>query len=277
VSVTDDEGRSVRGLSRDDFDVIEDGDRQDVSLFAAHSIPLDLALLVATPAQAAGAPEAVRDAASRLIRRTHPGDRVAVIDIGETPRVLRPLGDDLAAADHAIAGTTAGGSPAVYDGIYRALKDLSRHPEVNGEARRQVMIVLSDGNDTTSLVTFDDVMALAKRMRVAVYSITLRAPVAVTMHTRAPVRDRATLAASALALKALAEETSARALFPATASELAGACETIADDLASQYLLGYAPSRPGGDGSYRTITVRVDRPGLRARARPGYVASMSGR
>jgi Ca-activated chloride channel family protein len=144
-----------------------------------------------------------------------------------------------------------------------------KHRNAQGEVRRQAIVVLSDGEDTTSIVGFDDVMELAKRSGVATYTITLRSPFA----TNSLVRDRASGAAADYAMKALAQESGARAFFPADIKELAGVYTVIAEELANQYLLGYSSSNGRADGTYRRVAVRVDRSGARTRTRTGYFAA----
>ena len=115
----------------------------------------------------------------------------------------------------------------------------------DGEVRRQAIVVLSDGEDTSSLVGFDDVLELAKQSGVAVYTITLRS----ALSTNLFVRDRAAVARSEFSMKALAQETGARSFFPAAITELAGVYSSIAKELASQPPSRIRRRTPKKDGS----------------------------
>jgi VWFA-related protein len=130
-------------------------------------------------------------------------------------------------------------------------------------------VVLSDGDDTSSLVTVDDLMDLAKHAGVAIYTISLRTNSYGTVYTR----DARSHAESQFVMKALASETGARAFFPTAVADLAGIYDAIADELANQYLVGYVPKNAVRDGSYRRVDVRIERAGIRARTRAGYVAT----
>jgi VWFA-related protein len=182
--------------------------------------------------------------------------------------VLHPLDEDITAARAAIQSTTESGNTSPYNALYLTLKELMKHRRTGDEVRRQAIVVLSDGEDTTSIVGVDDVRELAKQSGVAIYTITLRSSRA----ANTLVRGRASVAAADYVMKALAEESGARAFFPADIKELAGVYSLIADELANQYLLGYSSTNAQVDGAFRRLAVRVDHPGARTRTRSGYFA-----
>jgi VWFA-related protein len=269
VVVTDRQGRFIGGLGSSDFAVFENGVEQDITFFAATPVPIDLAILLDTSASMSDKIATVQQAAVGFISAVRPGDRVTVVDIKDTVRVLHPLDDNVADARAAILATTPRGNTSLYNGLYMTLKDLAKHRLSADEVRRQAMVVLSDGADTSSLVSYDDLMELAKQAGVAIYTITLRS---VAQARTALARNTGSQAEADFSMKALARETGARAFFPAAITELAGAYGTIADELASQYSLGYSSRNPNRDGAYRRIVVRIERPGTLARTRAGYVA-----
>jgi Ca-activated chloride channel family protein len=150
------------------------------------------------------------------------------------------------------------------------LKEMVKRRGTNDEIRRQAILVLSDGDDTASLVGFDDVMDVAKQSGIAIYTITLR-----TALQRLLAYDTDTSVSSDFAMRALARETGARSFFPRAAAELTGVYGIIADELASQYSIGYTSTNPRRDGAYRRVTVRVTQPEMRTRTRAGYVTNVS--
>ncbi len=268
VVVTDGAAKFVTGLDPKDFAVYEDGVQQDVSFFAATSIPLDLAILLDTSASMNDKMQEVQQAATGFADTLRPGDRSMVVDIKDSTRILQPLSDDVDAAKHAIASTKAKGGTALYNGVYTTLKELLKQRRASDDVRRQAIVVLSDGDDTASLVTFDDVMAQAKEAGIAIYTITLR-----SASVLQPVNSRHYFSESEFSMKSLAQETGARAFFPASIADLAGVYSSIATELASQYAIGYTPKNPRRDGTFRKVTVRVtDHPGAAPRTRSGYVA-----
>jgi Ca-activated chloride channel homolog len=271
VVVTDQQQRFIGGLTADDFSVFEDGVQQDVSFFAATQVPLDLALLLDTSASMQDKMTTMQQAANGFLDTLRRGDRASVVDIKDSVRMAFPLGENLAEAHAAVQGTVARGGTALFNGLYLALKEMVKQRKANGDVRRQAIAVLSDGEDTASLVAYDDVLELAKRSGIAVYTITLKSPLAVK---QASTSGRRYFSESEFAMKALAQETGARAFFPTEIRELAGVYDAIAAELANQYAIGYSPKNPRSDGAYRRVIVRVDgRPEVRTRTRSGYLAS----
>ena len=267
VVVTDGQQKFVTGLSIDDFAVYEDGVQQELSFFASKNVPLDLALLLDTSASMSDKMQTMQEAAIGFAATLRSGDRVSIVDVKDAVKVLHALDDDVRAADEAIRRTTARGGTALYNGLYMTLKDMVKQRRQNGEVRRQAIAVLSDGNDTASLIAFDDVMEVAKQSGIAIYTITLKSPYA---HNGANSGSRY-FSQSEFAMKALAQETGARAFFPTSIIELAGVYGTIAEELATQYALGYTSKNPKRDGAFRRVVVRVeDHPGARTRTRSGY-------
>jgi Ca-activated chloride channel homolog len=275
VVVTDGATKFVTGLQPGNFAVYEDGVQQDVSFFAATSIPLDLAILLDTSSSMSGKLQEVQQAATGFVSTLRDGDRTMIVDIKDATKVLQSLSGDIAAAKTAIAETTARGGTALFNGIYMTLKELTKQRRMNDDVRRQAIVVLSDGEDTASLVSFDDVMAQAKEAGIAIYTITLRSPFLVQM---AASSGRRYFSEADYGMKALAMETGARSFFPTAISELSGVYGAIAQELASQYSLGYVPKNPLRDGTFRKLTVRIeDHPGAAPRTRSGYVAPRSNR
>jgi Ca-activated chloride channel family protein len=270
VVVTDGRDKFVSGLTADDFVVIEDGVAQRVSFFSAAAVPMDLALLLDTSASMVDKMSVIHEAAMGFVSSARPGDRVTVVDIKDGVRVLHPLDEDLEGARAAIRGTTARGGTALYNGLYMTLKEMVKLRRSNGEVRRQAMLVLSDGDDTSSLVSFEDVMEVAKQSGIAIYTITLRTDMQrLLAHAKSPA------VAGDFAMRALAQETGARAFFPGAATALSGVYGMIAEELASQYSLGYTSTNARRDGVYRRVLVRVTQPEVRTRARNGYVAGIA--
>jgi Ca-activated chloride channel family protein len=274
VVVTDGQQKLVTGLSAEKFTVFEDGVQQDLSFFAASEVPLDLAILLDTSASMTDKLQTAQEAAIGFASRLRPGDRLTVVDIKDGVKILHPLDENLDGARASIRATTARGGTALYNGLYMTLKEMIKQRRDNGEVRRQAIVVLSDGDDTASLIAFDDVMEVAKQSAIAIYTITLRSALLVK---QAEASGHRYFSQSEFGMKALAQETGARSFFPMDISELAGVYGVIAEELSTQYALGYTPKNPRRDGAYRRVLVRVDQPGTRTRTRSGYVAPHASR
>lgn len=269
VVVTDGQQKFVTGLAASDFSVFEDGVQQDLSFFSATAVAIDLAILLDTSASMTDKMRTVQEAAVGFVSSIRPGDRITVVDIKDALKILHPLNEDAAGAREAIRKSTARGATALYNGIYMTLKEIVKQRRTNGDVRREAIVVLSDGDDTASLVSFDDVMEVAKQSGVAVYTITLKSPYVVK---RAQDNGDRSFSESEYAMKALAQETGAKAFTPLDVSDLAGVYDVIARELASQYALGYIPKNVRADGKYRRVIIRVAQPSATPRARAGYVA-----
>jgi Ca-activated chloride channel family protein len=266
VVVTDSADKFVTGLAQTDFSVFEDGVQQDVSFFGSTDVPLDLAILLDTSASMSDKLETAQKAAIGLVSTLRAGDRVSVIDIKDATQILFPMSEDTDGARSAIVATTARGGTALYNGSYLAMKEMAKLRRGAADIRRQAIVVLSDGADTASLMSYDDVLDLAKQSGIAIYTISLRSKYE-------PVRASRYFSQSDFAMKSLAQETGAKSYFANDASELAAIYSAIADELASQYALGYTSKNPRIDGAYRRVIVRVTEPGVRTRTRNGYLSA----
>lgn len=274
VVVTDGQQKLLKGLAANEFTVLEDGVQQDVSFFASSEVPLDLSILLDTSASMTDKLQTAQDAAVGFAMRLNPPDRISIVSIKDAVKVVHALDGDVEGALGAIRQTTASGGTALYNAMYMSMKEMVKQRSGNGEVRRQAIAVLSDGVDTASLVSFDDVMDVAKQSGIAIYTITLTSslPAKFTDTT-----GRLSPSKSEFAMKDLALETGARSFFPTNILELAGIYDIIAKELASQYSIGYTSTNARQDGAFRRVLVRVDQPGARTRTRTGYVAARSGR
>ena len=268
VIVTDLRQRFVGGLSEADFAVFEDGVRQDVSFFAASEVPLDIAVLLDTSASMSDKMAIMQRAALGFLSTLRPSDRAMLVDIKDATRVLHTLQSSEGDLEAAVRSTRASGGTGLYNGLYLTFKELAKARAASTSVRRQAIVVLSDGQDTSSLISFDDVMDVAKQSGIATYAITLRAP-RLTAFEQA--RGSRYFSQSEFSMRTLAQETGGQAFFPLEIGELDNVYAAIAKELASQYALAYTPKSVRADGRFRRIVVQVPAsPEMRIRTRSGY-------
>jgi VWFA-related protein len=265
VSAVTGQGRAVPGLRQDDFHVAENGVPQEVSFFAAERLPVSLSILIDASSSMDIKIGVAREAASGFCRRLNAKDVAQIIAFSSDIQIRQPFTSNVAALEKAIAETRPGGSTSLYTAIYVALNELKkvRRTQNPDEIRRQAIVVLSDGEDTTSLLKYDEVLDLSKREDVAVYAIGLRG---------GRVQGSREFNESEYVLRTLAQTTGGRAFFVSEMSELSTIYNQIADELASQYTLGYVSKNTARDGKWRQVSVRVSQPGVLARTRTGYFA-----
>lgn len=272
VTVQDRGAKYVQGLQPGDFVVYDDGVKQNVEFFESTRVPVDLIVLLDTSASMRDKLGLVQDAAAGFMKTLRPEDRGAVVSFARSVSVLQPLTADQQLLQTAIRGTSAGGNTALNNAVYIALKEFGQTAQTDGDVRRQAIVVLSDGADTASLVSFDDVVSLARQMGVSIYTVSLQAPAVSRQGVSMTVRRQEEEADDAM--KTLARETGAQSFFP-TAPELKNVYTSIAAELASQYSIGYVPVNPSLDGRFHHVNVQVvSRPQLFSRTRLGYIAAM---
>jgi Ca-activated chloride channel homolog len=268
VTVADGSGKFVTNLDKETFSVYEDGIQQQVTFFNRSNLPIALSVLLDTSASMEDKLQTAQDAAIGFVKKLRPQDFGQIIDFDSRVIIAQPFTSSLPDLEQAIRRTTAGGSTSLHNAIYISLKELKKiQARSADDVRRQAIVVLSDGEDTSSLVGFDEVLELAKRSETAIYAIGLRG--------RGPDHVRGAFNEADFVLRQLSQETGGRVFFARVASEIAGIYERISDELSSQYMLGYQSRNPKRDGAWRRIVVRVNEPGATARTKQGYYAPAS--
>ncbi|MBO0859183.1 MAG: VWA domain-containing protein [Chloracidobacterium sp.] len=265
VSVTDAQGNPVRNLTVEDFELEEDGVKQQLQPLGEPSkTPIELALLFDVSRSIRNRFDFERETAGRFLKEIlKPGDAVTVFSIGTEPKLSIPRTEN---AEKAVAATAAiqptEDATAFFDTVVKATQILndSSNPGV-----RRVMVVLSDGEDTNSeRFRLIDATRELQRADTLFYAINPSGP---SIHlNKISVKGHE-------GMVRLAEETGGVAFLPDKIEDLTKVFNQIASELQAQYLLGYDSKNETRDGKYRSITVHIPkRPDLRIRARKGYYA-----
>jgi Ca-activated chloride channel family protein len=262
VSVTE-SGKYVADLGEPDFEIFEDGAKQAISFFSRKQQPIALSILLDTSNSMEDKLKTAQEAAIGFARRLKSDDVASIIDFNSQVRIIQGFTSDVSALEKAIRSTQANGSTSLYNAIYVSLKELRKVPvRTDDEIRREAIVVLSDGDDTSSLMPYEEVLDLAKRSETAVYTIGLRPS------QNDPIR--AGFKEAEFVLKQLATETGGRSFFPTSVTELPKIYDQISQELSTLYSIGYSSRNPSRNGAWRRIVVRVARPGMLARTRQGY-------
>lgn len=269
VTVFDGQQQLLSGLGRNDFAVYEDGVRQDIAYFETSDVPLDLAILLDSSASMEGKLAFVQKAAAGFASTLGPADRAAVFAFNSRVEMLQGFTSDRSLVERAISRTQASGGTAIYNALYVALREFRKAITQDERVRRRAIVVLSDGEDTASLLSFDEVMDEARRAGVTIFTIGLHTDQVAAQATRV----RRYFSQADYTMKALAQETGASAFFPCRESDLTEAYATIGRELAGLYAIGYVSRNPMRNGAFRRVMVRVEgRPEARPRTRTGYLA-----
>ena len=249
ASVTNQAGDPVVDLKRDDFVIRENGEPQEVTTFAAGQFPLMAALAIDHSFSMAGERLAVAKSAARVfLGELRAADESLIIGIGSEVATLAPRSTDRAEQQRVLSRLDAFGTTSLHDAIIAALE------AVHDARGRRALMLLSDGDDRFSKTSAADVLSRARRSDVLIYPIALG-------------RTRPSLFAE------LATLTGGRSFHVREPAQLTNTLRGIARELRHQYLLGYSPARAiaAGQEEWRPITVSVNRPGVRVRARDGYM------
>ncbi|HLG13751.1 MAG TPA: VWA domain-containing protein [Blastocatellia bacterium] len=279
VVVRDPGGRYITDLTQRDFEVFEDGVKQEIGFFGSVEEPFSVALLIDSSGSTIEQLDSIKAAATAFTRSLRPRDRVMVISFNDSVQVLCDLTGDREVLSRAIEGIQPGEFTQVYEAVYTAVWERLR--EIEG---RKAVVVFSDGVDTASseIAAEDTLDAVIESEDVIAYVI---------RYGTRPDNERKMLARMAGQppnkadremrkldrqyreadeyFHQLAEYSGGVVLRADTLTELEPAFAKIADELRHQYLLGYYPTSKRGDHE-RRIVVRVLRPGTRVRARPSY-------
>lgn len=264
VTVRDAQGGFVSDLAAADFAVLEDGRPQRVQLFAPASTPEERAELALNLGMLFDTSESMRkdlrlsqQSATRFLEAIPRARDLLLVFFDRDIRISRYSSENQQGIFARILETRGSGYTALRDAIAVYLS------RVMGTPGRKVLVIFSDGDDTTSQVSQQDVERLVRSSEVTVY------PVAFSGEQRPNSADA--LRARAF-LQGLAEATGGRVFQPTASKELAAIYKAILDELGSQYVLGYVSDNPARDGKYRRITVSLGQPELKLRHRRGYEA-----
>jgi VWFA-related protein len=263
LSVTDNRNRYVTELTANDFAVFEDGIRQELSLFTHENLPISMAVLIDASASMDGKLPTAQAAATRFVKTLRPEDVAEVIQFNDRATVLRDFTSNHEELQAAIARIEPAGPTALHNALYIALKELGKQKKA-GQLRRLAIVLLTDGEDTASLVTDEQVLELARKTEINIYAIRLATE-------RAADRLRPSFSQASYVLTALTRETGGQVFFPSQLNELETVYDRIAEELRTQYSVGYVSSNRRQDGKWRRIVVRVpERESITVRHKLGY-------
>ena len=266
VTVTDGRGRYVTDLGQPDFAIFEDGVRQDVSIYNHEDLPISLAVMMDTSASMEEKLPTARAAAIRFIKTLRPQDMAAVIQFNDRVTTLQDLTPQQGLLEAAVNRTEASGPTTLRNALYVALKELDREKRLTGQLRRRAVVLLSDGEDTASLVSDEQLLELARKTEINVYCIALR-------QKRTTTQSANKFSQAAYLMTTLSQDTGGQVFFPNSLSELDAVYDRIAEELRTQYSLGYVSNNGRRDGKWRRIVVRVPtREDIQIRHKLGYFA-----
>ena len=248
----------VTDLNYRDFEIYEDGVRQEITNFSQETdLPLTIALCVDTSSSVKLKLEFEKQAAIDFLYSVmRPIDRALLVEFDTGVTLLHDFTSNPNDLVREIESLKAGGGTSLYDAVH-----LVSEQKMLYEAGRKIVVILSDGADLTSKRNFEEMLRMAYQAEIAVYAIS-------TTHFGAEIDHEGDNA-----LRQLTEATGGRTFFAYSTEQLNEAFQEIDQELRSQYNVAYVPSNRKRDGSFREIKVKLDRGGTRIAHRKGYYAA----
>lgn len=259
ATVTNGRGELVTNLDRQAFTVREDGKPQAITLFGRDDVPVSVGILIDNSGSMRSKRQTVEAAALAFVRASNPQDEVFVMNFADEPHLDVPFTTSIAKLEAGIGRADAIGGTAMRDAVDAAADYL----KANATNERRALLVMTDGQDNTSVTPMDRIRRKLERSEAVIFAIGMLAEESAPRAARARHE-----------LEACAEMTGGHAYFPERVDEINTTVLDVARQLRSQYTIAYAPQNPALDGSYRRIHVvarGVER--LTVRTRAGYLAS----
>jgi len=251
ATVLDHKGNYVDGLRRDDFRILEDGKPQRISIFESDAGALSCAILLDTTGSMRGALPRVKNSVTKLIDELAPQDSVAIFTFDDHLTVRQDFTTDRDAAKRAVLRTRAQGNTALFDAISDAAEELAKRPG------KKALIVFTDGDDNSSLLTASGAIAQAKKVGIPLYAI---------------AEGEATHSSGlSKVLNELSENTGGISYRVRKPDDIEEIFQSVANNLRHLYLMTYKPSAEGTDGKWRKIEILVSGvENYHLRAKQGY-------
>ncbi len=256
ATVIDDKHRLVTGLTRNDFQVYEDGAPQQITSFRREDIPVAAGIVIDNSGSMRDKRPAVNQAAINFVRSSNPQDEVFIVNFNDEYYLDQDFTGKIPLLQDALERIESRGGTALYDAVVASAEHLKK----NARLDKKVLLVVTDGEDNASRESLEQAI---RRLQAE------NGPTVYTIGLLGEEKQRR----ARRALTEMAEQTGGVAFFPKNLGEVDAITQAVAHDIRNQYTIGYKPSRPQNQGGYRTIKVDARAPGykhLMVRTRSGY-------
>jgi VWFA-related protein len=257
ATVTDANGRLLTTLPESAFEIFENDVKQQIKVFRREDAPVSLGLVIDNSASMLVRRAQVAEAALKLVRASNKQDEVFILTFNDKPALIQDFTHDIGQLEKSLNGIDSEGATAMRDAVSLAVEHLKRLAKNDKKA----VLVVTDGEDNSSLAETARVVREARQDDILVYAIGLLT--SETAHSAAVAKHD---------LDALTTETGGEAFYPKALSEVDDIAEHVAQDLRNQYTIAYNPTNQATDGTFRRIKVTVNVPGATVKTRTGYFA-----
>jgi Ca-activated chloride channel homolog len=266
VAVIDRDGRAVGALNKDNFHVFEDGVEQEITFFKQEDIPVSVGLVIDNSASMHNKRQRVNASALAFARESNAQDETFIVNFDDQVFLEQDFTNNIDDLIKAFSSIDTRGQTALYDAISLSVDHLQ-----HGKKDKKALLLITDGEDNSSQYSFEKTIDTLRKSDVILYAIGLLGET----DERGGFFRKPPASKAKETLTRFAQATGGQAYFPKSIDEVDHLCRSIAHDLRNQYMIGYSPSNPENDGSWRRITVRLHTGSaskLTVRTKPGYYA-----
>jgi len=263
TTVVDKNGHLITDLPQSAFTVYENGIQQPIKTFKREDVPVSMGLIIDNSGSMRDKRAKVEAAALALVKDSNPDDEVFVVNFNDEAFLDLPHGkdftNDIKELEEALTRIDSRGGTAMRDAIRMSID----HLKEKGKKDKRVLVVVTDGNDNSSVISLENLVKAAQQSEVLIYSIGLLSE-----------EERREAKRAEHALNDLAQATGGDAYFPKDVSSVDQLAKQVAKDIRNQYTIAYTPTNTAMDGTYRQIKMAVNAPGKpTVRTRSGYYAT----
>ncbi len=267
VTVRRQEGGFYKGLKQKAFHVFEDGKPQEIVFFAQEGLPTRLAIVLDTSGSVSTEWGTIKNSTKRFIENLRPDDAFSLLTFSTDIRLKMDWGNKTDRLEEVLTSVYCKDLTKLWDAIWVVSNDVFK-----GITEKKAMIIMSDGLDNDSGVSYEEALEAAVRSEAVVYIVSKTEAVRREMEAIYRSIPQNQFVAADQLLRKLAYETGGRVLYPNSFGELGNIYAQVDEELRNQYAVGYISTNAAKDGSYRKISIGVDAPGALVSARPGYYA-----
>jgi Ca-activated chloride channel family protein len=271
ITVRKHEGGFLKGLSKDAFHVYEDGEPQEIVFFAQEGLPSRIAIVLDISGSVRTEWGTIKYATDRFVENLKQDDEFSIVTFNTDVRLKMDWGRKTDRVDSVLSSIYCKDNTKLWDAVWVVSNEVFKDIH-----EKKAMIIMSDGLDNDSSVSFKEAMDAAVRSEAAVYVVSKTEAVKTMLEAQNEALYRnipqQIFVQADLALRQLAYQTGGRVLYPNSFGQLNNVYAEVDEELRNQYTVGYISSNPIKDGSYRNIDVRVNAPGAVVSSRPGYYA-----
>lgn len=276
VLVRDIKNRHALNVVKNEFELYEDGKKQEISFFSKQNEPVSLCILIdaSTSMIENGKLLEALKAAKALFSKSNPKDEISIMKFDDRTTLIQDFTSNNSLLNEQIERIKPFGGTAMYDALARAMS----HTNKNAKKLRQAIVMISDGIDQHSHKSFNEVISIAQLTGIPCYIIGVytaeERQIFASGQQKLKLDTGGLVDNPELVLRNLAEETAGQAFFPSSERELVTIATQIADELRNGYALGYYPPSTSLDGKYHTISVVSKSKKYVVRARRGYISKL---